>query len=388
MARNVETPFGTGTRLFTVAGVDICVHWTLGIAVGLLTMLLAMTELPSIRPGEAPVLYWLVGLLAAALFLVSLVAHELAHAIVAHANGLKAQRMTLWMLGGLTELGTEPGTPRAEARVSGAGPLTSLACGVAFGALAVAVGPSTLLGGALVWLAAMNALLAVFNLLPAAPLDGGRLLHAVVWWRVHDRARATRAASAAGRFLGSALIGLGVLSLLVGDIGGLWLALVGWFVASAARGEALAAQDAALAGLTGLTAADVMDPAGVVLPSWWTVETVLAQLGPAQAAQAVLPLVDADGAVTGGVTVFDLERASRRGAHDARLRDLRSPLPLVPGTASLVDVLRGLQLPPHVAVVVDDARHPLGVLELHRVDRVARLIRMGDGVHGKAEHLT
>ena len=175
------------------------------------------------------------------MFLASLLAHELSHALVARHNGLKVRAITLWMLGGITELEGEPPDAGADLRIAAAGPAASAAAAGVFLGIAEAVryaGGSAVVTAALVWLAVMNGLLAVFNMLPGTPLDGGRVLRAVLWRHNDDRRRAEIAAARAGQFLGAGIIGLGVAGLLLWAAwGGLWLMLIGWFLISAAGAD-------------------------------------------------------------------------------------------------------------------------------------------------------
>jgi Zn-dependent protease/predicted transcriptional regulator len=182
--------------------------------------------------------------------------------VVARRNGLPVHSITLWIFGGVAELGGEAPNPGAELRIAGIGPLVSLLIGLAFGGVAVALalaGERGLVFGAIAWLAVINLALAVFNVLPAAPLDGGRLLRAVLWKMHGDRVRAAVSAARAGRVLGALLIALGLWRFLVGGaIGGLWLILIGWFLIGAATMEER--QTRAGATLTGIRVGEVMTP--------------------------------------------------------------------------------------------------------------------------------
>ncbi len=159
---------------------------------------------------------------------------------------MDVDEIVLWLLGGAARLRSEAPGPAAELRIAGVGPLVSLVLGGAFGAAAwlvsLAAAPG-LLVEAVVWLAAINVLLAVFNAIPAAPLDGGRLLRAVIWWRTGDRLRATAGATAAGRAFGWLLVVVGLLLFLrTAALGGLWLALIGWFPGGRGHREGRQAQ--------------------------------------------------------------------------------------------------------------------------------------------------
>ncbi|PVZ06331.1 site-2 protease family protein [Actinomycetospora cinnamomea] len=232
---------GTGTergavRLGRLAGVPVAAHWSvLGIVV-LIAVVMARSELPLLAPGYAPAAYAAAGLAVALLLMVSLLAHEAAHAVVARAHGLGVDGITLWLLGGTTRLRGEPEGPRAELRIAVVGPVVS---GVLAGLFALAAGgarwvATDLVVAVLVELAVINLVLAVFNLLPAAPLDGGRVLRAALWARRGDRWGAGIAAARVGQGLGALLLGGGVLLALTVDLGGFWLMILGWFIAGAA----------------------------------------------------------------------------------------------------------------------------------------------------------
>ena len=181
-------------RLGRIGGVRVGVNWTVLVVFALVAYALAAERLPHTYKGLHPVVYALGGLLTAVAFLVSLLAHELAHAFVARRNGMKVEGVTLWLLGGVARFDGEPDSPGAELRIAGSGPLVSLLLGVVFG-LAYAVlrvaGMDGLVTGCFAWLALINVVLALFNVIPAAPLDGGRLAHALLWRMSGDRTKAT-----------------------------------------------------------------------------------------------------------------------------------------------------------------------------------------------------
>ena len=223
--------------------------------------------------APVPQRYWAVAVPCAIAFMAALLAHELAHSLVARWYGVPVTSITLWALGGVSELGGEPPTARADLRIAAAGSAASLAAGLVFSGLAAAVraaGGPAIAVAALGWPAAMNVLLAAFNLLLGAPPDGWRILRAVLWRRTGDRVRAARSAAAAGRAVGAALMILGTGEVLLwADAGGLWVALIGIFVMSAAAAEATAG--AAAAALAGLRVGDVMTPDPDIGGTWMTV---------------------------------------------------------------------------------------------------------------------
>ena len=229
-------------RIGRIAGVEVGLHWSLLLIGGLLVDQLAGRRFPAHAPGYSGAEYLVAAAVTAVAFLGSVLAHELGHAVVARRRGIGVDGITLWFLGGATRLTSEPATPAAELAVAGVGPLTSFALGVAATGVGIAArvgGVSPLLADALTWLGVINLVLAVFNALPGAPLDGGGVLHAFVWSRHDDEGRATRVASRAGEILGTVLIAFGLFELAFAASGGagLWIAFVGWFLRTAARAE-------------------------------------------------------------------------------------------------------------------------------------------------------
>ncbi|GAA4576419.1 site-2 protease family protein [Micromonospora coerulea] len=249
-------------RLGRIAGVPVGVNWSVLVIFLLIAWGLAASQFPRAYPDRPTLAYVTAGLAAAVVFFLGLLAHEVAHAVVARRNGIEVVGITLWLFGGVSELKGEARDPGAELRIAGVGPLVSLVIGLFFGAIAVLLalaGAHGLVLGSLAWLAGINILLAIFNVLPAAPLDGGRLLRAAVWKATGDRTRASVVAARAGWVLGALLIGLGLWQFLVGaGVGGLWLALIGWFLIGAAGAEERQARTGSA--LRGVRVADVMTP--------------------------------------------------------------------------------------------------------------------------------
>ncbi|GAB3189562.1 Zn-dependent protease [Micromonospora palomenae] len=249
-------------RLGRIAGVPVGVNWSVLVIFLLIAWGLSANQFPQAYPGRSTAAYVLAGLAAAVVFFLGLLAHEVSHAVVAKRNGLHVEGITLWLFGGVAELRGEAKNPGAELRIAGVGPLVSLLLGLFFGGIAVVLalaGQRGLLLGSLAWLAGINVLLAIFNVLPAAPLDGGRLLRAAVWKATGDRTKASVVAARAGWVLGALLIGLGLLQFLTGfGVGGLWLALIGWFLIGAAGVEERQARMGSA--LHGVRVGDVMTP--------------------------------------------------------------------------------------------------------------------------------
>jgi Zn-dependent protease/CBS domain-containing protein len=312
----------TSLRLGRVAGIEVGLHWSLAIVFVLIVWTLA-GQLPEIVPGQGQPAYWLASALAAALFYVSLLSHEMGHALVARRLGVKVDGITLWLFGGVARLRGDASTPGTEARIAVAGPLVSLALAVLFGAatfgLDVIAGPPLAEVGC-AWLAGSNAMLLLFNLIPAFPLDGGRLLRAWLWRRRGDRYRATSTAARLGRICAFLLIGLGLLDMVTqGGISGFWLVLLGWFLFTAARAEER--QVMMRGALAGLRVRDAMTPDTTLAPGWFTVDEFMRSYVPLQRATA-FPLKTFDGALDGLVTLAQLSKVGAEERQSRRVRDV------------------------------------------------------------------
>ncbi|NUS72640.1 MAG: site-2 protease family protein [Corynebacteriales bacterium] len=228
-------------KLGRIAGVQIGVNWSVLIIFGLVTGALSFNYFPDLYPNRSLLTYVFAGLVLAGVFFAGLLAHEVSHAIVAQRNGIAVESITLWLLGGVAVLRGQPRTPGAQVRIAGIGPLVSLAIGLVFTTMCFGlamIGQTGMIFGAFVWLAAINIALALFNLLPATPLDGGRLLCAGLWRMRGDRYWAAKFAARCGQGLGLLFVGLGLWQVLShGRASSLWLAFVGWFVLIAAQSE-------------------------------------------------------------------------------------------------------------------------------------------------------
>lgn len=231
----------TSIRLGRFFGIPVGLSWSVLIIAAVLTLSLGTALLPASAPGASGAAYFVAAAVAAVLFFASLLAHELAHAVVARRNGVRVEGITLWLLGGVARLGSEAKSAGAELRIAAVGPAASFALAAGFGATAF-VADALLLPALVVavfgWLALINAVLGAFNLLPAAPLDGGRILAGALWAGHGDPHRARVTAAQAGRVVGFGLIAFGVIGFLTPiPFGGPWTALVGWFILTTAAAE-------------------------------------------------------------------------------------------------------------------------------------------------------
>jgi Zn-dependent protease len=303
-------------------------HWTVVVIIALITDILAASVLPAVIPHQATGLYWMVAVAGALVFVAALAAHEIAHAIVARHWGVQVRSITLWMLGGIAELDGDPPTAKADLQIAIAGPAASLGVAIVFGCLALATsamhGPAVV-NAALAWLALMNVVLAVFNLLPGAPLDGGRILRGLLWKHYGDRQRASQAAARSGQVLGIGLVAAGVLELLaLRDIGGLWLTLIGWFLVTMARAEQRT--DAARGALAGLRVRDIMLSRPDTGGAWGDI-TEFASRVVLVSRQSVFPVISFDGDLIGVVFAETLARVPAADRAAKRLGQVATPVP-------------------------------------------------------------
>ncbi|HEU5083983.1 MAG TPA: site-2 protease family protein [Acidimicrobiales bacterium] len=364
-------------RIGTISGVRVGIHWSVLAIWSLLTWSLATTLLPDDAPGHGGPAYWAAAGAAAAALLACLLAHEVSHAVVAQRSGVPTESITLWALGGVAALREQPPTARSALGIAAVGPLASLLLAGAFALTTLGAGAldaPLLLAAVLRWLATVNLLLGLFNLLPGIPLDGGRVLHALLWWRTGDRDRSTRTAAAMGRGLGYALVGLGALQLLSGWVQGMWTALIGWFLVNAAGVEA-AGPDSAAA-LAGVRVRDAMTPHPDVVQDDLALDALVAEM--LARGHVSFPVVDAAGEVVGLVSMEGVRRVqpARRGG--ATVRSVMVPLgevdvvspdePLAPVAARTAPRGRVLVLDGG-----DDPRHALvGILSATDIDRALR----------------
>lgn len=221
-----------------IAGIPFGVNWSWAIVAALITWTLARAVFPDQNPGLGEGVYVAMAIVAALLFFASLVAHELGHALEARREGMTIEGITLWLFGGVAKFRGMFPSAGAEFRIAIAGPLVSLVLGLAFALVAWGVPLPEAVDGVAAWLGYINLTLLVFNMLPALPLDGGRVLRSALWGAKHDFAWATHVAATIGRGFGYLFIGGGiVLFIWESSFSGAWLAFIGWFLLQAARAE-------------------------------------------------------------------------------------------------------------------------------------------------------
>ena len=227
--------------LFTVAGIKVEIDLSWLAIFALILWSLSAGYFPGVYPGHRTSAYWVVGLAATLLFFGSVLIHELSHAAVGNLKGGKVDRITLFIFGGMAHLSAEPKSAEDEILIAGVGPLTSLGLALVFWVIhgmVAAIAASSLWAAVFRYLAFINLALALFNLLPGFPLDGGRLFRAILWKRTGDMDKATARAADWGASLAWGMMGFGALEIFGGAlVGGLWLILIGLFLRSAAIRE-------------------------------------------------------------------------------------------------------------------------------------------------------
>ncbi len=224
-----------------VAGIRIGLHWSVLLLLALLMWTLAASIFPETNPGLGDDVYFTMAVIAALTFFASILLHELGHALQALRDGMSIDGITLWLFGGVARFTGMFPSPGAEFRIAIAGPLVSLALGAGFVGLALVPGIPEPVDGVCAWLGFINLALLVFNLLPALPLDGGRMLRAGLWRWKGDLRSATRLAAGGGRIIAYGLIGLGIaMFFLMGTFTGIWFAFIGWFLLQANAAESRA----------------------------------------------------------------------------------------------------------------------------------------------------
>jgi len=373
--------FANGFRLGRVMGIPIIINPSWFLIFALVVVALG-SQFSNQFPSWAAWEYWGVALITSLLFFASVLAHELCHSIVAVRKGIPVRGITLFMLGGVSQISREAGRPGTELLIAIVGPLSSLTLGGVFVGLTFLVGSSSQhLHGVLAQLGLTNLSLGVFNMAPAFPLDGGRVLRALLWKATNNLDRATFIAGRVGQALAAALIVGGIAVALVArpfsPFTGLWAALIGWFIfGSATSSLRQQRQDQVL---RSLRAQDVMAPAGPAVPSDTTVLRAmdLFLLPPSQPCL----LVTSDSTVLGVLTFGALRKVAKEQRAGVPISSLTTPLhrlrTMAPGdtAAHAVELLQGA---PEGIVLVAEGPTVLGAITEETVSqRIRTMQRLG-----------
>lgn len=369
-------------RIGRLAGVPIGIQPLWLVVVGLITYSLGHDYFPQADHGLSEPVSYLLALVSALLLFVGILLHELGHAVVARRRGVRVDGIDLWLLGGVARLSGEPQAAGDELRFAAAGPAVTAILLAVFGAVRL------LVGGALpAWARAMvdyqlyvSTAILVLNLLPAFPLDGGRIARSALWLGNDDREAATRIAVSVGRVFAFGMIGLGLLALLDGVVGGLWLTLIGGFllVAGAAEEQGARVQHA----LAGLAVGELMTPEPTTVGEDLTLEELVADAF-ARHLFSSFPVVDGAGRAVGIVSLRDVRAIppARRGttlAGDVARAEpdgllIRATLPVTELLARRIFTRVGR------AVVIDDEGRPVGIISMTDLDRRIRADALRDG---------
>src|SRR6266536_3327012 len=317
---------GSRTTRFSIGGFRVGFDWSVLIVLGLVTWSLASQVLPSGFPGHSTQAYWIAALAAAGLFLGSLVMHELSHAIAARrVAGVEVTDITFWLFGGVARIRGELPSPRLQLLVAGIGPLTSLTLGAVFAGVAVLLaqlGAGSLVAGTVLWLGVMNGTLALFNLIPGSPLDGGRILHAILWRLRGDRLRAALTAARVGQGVGA-----------------------------------------------------MMRAQPLVGPAWFTVDAFVRRFA-SEHPDVAYPVQEFDGRLSGLVTLDTLRRVPPERLAVLRVGQIALPLErtgTVPPAASAVEVASQLALTRQSLALVLDGHRLVGVVSPTDLQRAIAL---------------
>ncbi|MDQ3226686.1 MAG: site-2 protease family protein, partial [Chloroflexota bacterium] len=318
---------GSGNGNITIGhvwGIPIQINPSLFLILGLLTWTLAGGLLPAAYPEMSDLGRWLTALLTALLFFASILFHELAHALVARRNGVPVTSITLYIFGGIAQLGGKPKTPGAEFRVAAVGPASSLLLAAGFWGLNQAFGDRGYLGASTQWLAYINLILALFNLLPGYPLDGGRILESIVWSITGKQETGVKVAGTAGQIVAYGLMALGAYRVFQGDvIGGIWSVMIGFILHNAATSEKRAFLQQGQ--LSGTRVAQVM---GIVrepeIAAGLTLQQLVEQhiLGQGQGSF----IVTASGSPVGVLSLRDVSQVPRTDWQQTTAGDVMTPL--------------------------------------------------------------
>ena len=357
-----------------IGGVQVRVSWSWLVIFALIVWTLADGVFPSQNPGLSRGTHLAMAIVAAVLFFVSILLHELGHAWQARREGLEVDGITLWLFGGVSQFKSGFPSAGAEFRIAIAGPLVSLGLGGVFVLIALAGLPSAV-DGVAAWLGYINLALLVFNLIPALPLDGGRVLRAALWQSRGDLAWATRIGTDVGRVFGYLFIGLGLATFIFqGSFSGAWLAFIGWFLLQAATAEAR--YIATEAALDGLRVRDLMTRDPVTVDGNLTVGQFMDEVARSRRF-TTYPVFDGERPI--GLLAFSSVAALPRSEWDSRrVRDAMLPLervPLLTENETAIEALTALSSPTSNRGLVVENEHLAGLLSITDLTRALELRR-------------
>jgi Zn-dependent protease/CBS domain-containing protein len=333
-------------KLGRIGGIEIGLHYSWFIIAILIAFSLAL-QFHGVRPDWGKGVVWTAAVITAVLFFVALLLHELAHCIVAKARGLKVRAITLFALGGVSQIESEAPSASSEFWIAIVGPITSAILGYIFVLLAHASTwlpggkPATPTAAVLFWLGYINIALAVFNMIPGFPLDGGRVLRAIAWWITGNAEKSTRIASQIGQGVAFLLILFGLYRFFAGaNIGGIWLVFIGWFLLNAARSSHL--QAGLITALRNRRVADIMENDCTTVEGYLSLQDFFEQFVVHSASRCFI--VVQDSRVVGLVTSAAIKKVARENWPQTSLQSIMRPLQQVPAIPPDMPAIQALEL--------------------------------------------
>jgi len=340
-------------KLGSIGGISIYLHYTWLLAFFLIVGSLALGYFPMSGESAGSVTYWVLGAVAAILLFASVLVHELGHSFVARSRGLRVDNITLFIFGGVSNITREPRTARDEFLISVVGPVISLALAAFFWAIGQVLAPGSAVSAIARYLASANLLLGLFNIVPAFPLDGGRVFRSIVWAITGDMVRSTQVASYTGQLIAFALIGWGVLQALSGDVfGGLWTGFIGWFLnsgAEASRQQASAENILARVPVTSVMDASPETVSQELSANQFVLEHVLGHH------QRALPVVDG-GRLVGIMSITDARHLDQGAWPTTKVGEVMTHVPLktLGPEATVADAMN---------LMIDNGLHQVPIIE-------------------------
>ena len=335
-------------KLGRIFGIEVGLHLSWFIIAFLITLSLA-AQFRAANPNWGEGVIWTTAIVTGLLFFVTIILHELSHAFVAKARNLPVRSITLFALGGVAQIEKEAGEPTTEFLMGIAGPIMSVLIGVVCLTLAYALGwtpvemPSTPVLAVLMWLGFINISLALFNLIPGFPLDGGRVLRAILWWITGDSVRATRLAARIGQVIAFGFIIFGIVRFFMGaGFGGLWMAFIGWFLLDAAG--ASRAHVEVNERLRGVRAGDLVERDCVVVDGHDNLQEFVKKYLIRTGSQCFL--VRNGGGIEGIITPFDVMETDRGRWPSTTVEQAMRPLdrlPSIPADAPITEAIEVME---------------------------------------------
>lgn len=356
-------------KLGTFRGIPVGLHWSMALVFALLTLSLATSFFPDSREGLPVIAYWVMAIVCAVLFFTSILLHELGHSIVAIRHGIPVNGITLFIFGGVAQIGGRPTSATVELKVAAAGPVVSFILAGIFFLVGWVSGDIAWLSLPATWLGTLNLTLGVFNLLPGFPLDGGRILRALVWKFTDSEDRAAQVALVSGQILAFGMMGLGGYLAFTGNISnGLWLIFLGWFLQNAAVSEAQGSR--VEIALRGVTVQQAMGPREPFIPSRMKLSQLVEEYV-LDRGESYFVVVD-DDIPRGVVTLADLGKVPRERLEWESAANVMTPwqrLHIVSPSTPLLDATE----------MMDDAR--VSSLPVMEGDRICGLLTREEVLH-------